>query len=195
MPFQCPNCQSQNIRGKLIDPMQVDDLVLECMIIRATLDACWSCATKTISNHVQEVRNMAGYGQMLHYPPMPVLGPWPLHAHLGMDAAVMVLMQSMEKGKTGSTVKYGMARKARATLTVLWESSPLGGDDLTPSARSMKGCFIATLCPSEGQWYQHFETGICVWMGDIISQDRAYTIEVLLALLDMFEEEWQTFYL
>jgi hypothetical protein len=29
-----------------------------------------------------------------------------------MDAAVMVLMRSMEKGKTGSTVKYGTARKA-----------------------------------------------------------------------------------
>ena len=32
-------------------------------------------------------------------------------------------------------------------------------------------------------------------MGDVVSQDRAYTIEVLLALLEMYEEEWQTFYL
>ncbi len=30
-------------------------------------------------------------------------------------------------------------------------------------------------------------------MGDVVSQDRVYTIEVLLALLDMFKEEWQTF--
>jgi hypothetical protein len=129
------------------------------------------------------------YGQMLRYPPMPVLGPWPLHAHLGMDAAVMVLMRSMEKGKTGSTVKYGTARKARATLTVLWECSPSSGDDLTLSAGSIKGRFVATLCPSEGRWYQHFETGICARMGDVVSQDRAYTIEVLLALLEMFEEK------
>jgi hypothetical protein len=35
-PFQCPNCQSQNIQGKSIDPSHTDDLVLECMIIRAT---------------------------------------------------------------------------------------------------------------------------------------------------------------
>jgi hypothetical protein len=195
VPFQCPNCQSQNIQGKLINPMQVDDLVLECMIIRATLDAFWSCATKTVTNHVREVRNMAQYSQMLHYPPMLVLGPWLLHAHLGMDAAVMVLMQSMEKGKTGLTVKYGTTRKARATLTILWGSSPLGGDNLTLLAGSVKGCFVATLCPSERQWYQHFETGICAWMGDVVSQDRAYTIEVLLAHLDMFEKEWQTFYL
>jgi hypothetical protein len=151
VPFQFPNCQSQNIQGKSIDSMQVDDLVLECMIIRATLNVFWSRATKTNSNHVREVRNMAQYGQMLHYPPMPVLGPWPLHAHLGMDAAVMVLMRSMEKGKTISTVKYGMARKAHAILTVLWKPSPLGGDNLTLLAGSVKGCCVATLCPSEGQ--------------------------------------------
>ncbi len=30
-------------------------------------------------------------------------------------------------------------------------------------------------------------------MRDVVSQDRAYTIEVVLALLKMFEEEWQTF--
>jgi hypothetical protein len=78
-----------------------------------------------------------GMGKLLHYLPMPVLGPWGLHSHLGMDAAVMVLMRSMEKGKTGGTVKYGMARKACATLTILWESSPSGGDDLTLSAGSI----------------------------------------------------------
>ena len=32
-------------------------------------------------------------------------------------------------------------------------------------------------------------------MGDVVLQDRAFTIEVLLALLEMYEEEWQTYYL
>jgi hypothetical protein len=32
-------------------------------------------------------------------------------------------------------------------------------------------------------------------MGDIVSQDRAYTIKVPLALIEVIEEEWQTFYL
>jgi hypothetical protein len=151
VPFQCPNCQSQNIRRRSIDPTYIDDLVLKCMLIQATLDAFWSRACKTIANHVREVRNMARYGQMFRYSPMPVLGPWPLYSHLGMDAALMVLLRSMEKGKTGATVKYGTARKARATLTVLWESSPSSGDDLTLSAGSVRGQFVATLCPSEGR--------------------------------------------
>jgi hypothetical protein len=165
------------------------------MVVRATLDAFWSRASKTVDNHVREVRNMARYGRMFRYPPMPVLGPWPLFMHLGMDAAVMVLMRSLEKGKGDGTVKYGTARKTRATLTVLWESSPSGGNDMTLSSGLVKGCFVAARCPSEGRWYQHFETGICARMWDVVSQDRAFTIEVLLALVQMYEEEWETFYL
>jgi hypothetical protein len=64
---------------------------------------------------------------------------------------------------------------------------------LTLSAALVKGCFVTKLCPSEGRWYQHFETGICAQMGDIITQDRAYTNEVLLALVEMYEQEWQMF--
>ncbi len=88
---------------------------------------------------------MARYGQMFRYSPMPVLGPWPLYTHLGMDAALMVLLQSMEKGKTGARVKYVTARKDCATLTVLWESSPSSGDNLTLSAGLVKSCFAVTL--------------------------------------------------
>jgi hypothetical protein len=139
IPFQCPNCQSQNIQGWSIDTTLINDLVFECMVTRATLDAFWSRASKTVGNHVREVRNMARYGRMFQYPPMPVLGPWPLYSHLGMDAAVMVLMQSMEKGRGGGTVKYGTARKSCTTLTVLWESLPSGGNDMTLSAGSVKG--------------------------------------------------------
>jgi hypothetical protein len=182
IPFQCPNWQSQNIRGRSIDTTLIEDLVFECMVVQATLDVFWSRASKTVGNHVQEVRNMARYGRMFQYPPMPVLGPWPLFTHLGMDAAVMVLMRSMEKERGGGMVKYGPARKACATLTVLWESSPLGGNDMTLSAELVKGRFVTTRCPSEGRWYQQFETGICAQTGDVVTQDRAYTIEVLLAL-------------
>ena len=32
-------------------------------------------------------------------------------------------------------------------------------------------------------------------MGDVVDQDRAYTIEVLLALIEMYKQEWQTYYL
>jgi hypothetical protein len=77
----------------------------------------------------------------------------------------------MEKGKTGVTVKYGMAQKACATLTILWESFPSSGDDITLSAGLVKGQFVATLCPSKGGWYQHFKTGICACICNVVTQD------------------------
>jgi hypothetical protein len=41
-------------------------------------------------------------------------------------------------------VKYGTARKAYTTLTVLWETSPSGGNDMTLSFGLIKGRFVAT---------------------------------------------------
>jgi hypothetical protein len=52
IPFQCPNCQSQNIRGWSVNNLLIDDLVFECMVVQATLDAFWSRASKTVGNHV-----------------------------------------------------------------------------------------------------------------------------------------------
>ena len=194
VPFQCPNCQSQNLRGTDLRQGLMEDEAFECVVVRATLDAFWARSTKTVGAHVREAKFMATYGDALGYEPMPPLGPWPLYRHLGMSEAIMVLMRSMEKGRGDrATVQYSTARKARATLTVLWEASPSAGADIVLSSGSAKGRFVATKCPSEGRWYQHFATGINARMGDVVSQDRAYSIDVLLKLLEMYEEEWDTY--
>lgn len=58
------------------------------------------------------------------------------------------------------------------------------------SAASRKGRFIATRCPSESRWYEQFTLGVSARMGDIVSQDRAYTLQIIHALLQMYEAEW-----
>ena len=134
---------------------------------------------------------MAKYGKALGYDPLPPLGPFPLYHHGGMAHAIMVLMRSTEKGRKRATVQYSTARKARARLTILWESSPVSGSDIVLSSGSKKGRYIATLCPSESRWYERFALGICARMGDIVSQDRAYSIQVLHKLLQSYELEWE----
>lgn len=192
-PFQCPTCQSRNIRGRDLDPGKAEDAAFESLCVRATLDAFWSHATKTIKGHVNEVRFMERYGDALGFSPFPPLGPWPLGYHLGMLQAMMVVMRSMEPGRYNDTVQYGTARQARATLTVLWEASPESGGDITLSSASVKGRFMATCNPSEGRWYQHFASGINARMGDIVRQDRAYTLEIIWKLLEMYEQEWEEY--
>ena len=53
------------------------------------------------------------------------------------------------------------------------------------------GCYVATLCPSEGQYYHRLGTGINARMGDIVSQDRSYTLELMHTLFEMYELECQ----
>ena len=116
---------------------------------------------------------------------MPALGPWPLGIHHGMKEAILVLMRSMKKGRAGGTVKYATAWKLRSTFTKLWESSPEANSDITLLSSSARGRFVVTQNPSEGNWYGAFAAGINACMGNVVSQDRAYTLELFLALVAM----------
>ena len=171
--------------------MDAQDEAFEAVVIRATLDAFWSHSSKTVSGHVSEVNFMARYAHALGVDPFPSLGPFALGQHLGMKEAMMVVMRSMEQGRKNATVQFGTARQARSTLTILWEASPDAGSDIVISAASVKGRFIATTAPAKGRWYQYFTAGIRIRMGDKVSQDRAYTIQVLHALVEMYEKEWE----
>jgi hypothetical protein len=149
------------------DDAQVD--AFEVLVICAILDAFWSHALTTVASHVREAKFMVKYGTALGFDPMPPLGPLPLYHHGGMVQALMVLMTSTEKGRKGASVQYNTARKAnRATLTVLWESSPASGSDIVLSSGSRKGRYIATLCPSKSRWYERFALGLCARMSDVL---------------------------
>ena len=191
--FQCPNCQSQNIRGADLVPGDVEDEAFEFATSRATLDAFWAHSSRTVAGHLTQVRFMARYGRMLGIEnPFPRLGPFPLGHHLGMKEAVMLIMRSLEPGAgRGGRVKFGTARKVRSTITVLWDASPESGADISLSSSSKAGRYVATCNPAEGRWYQHFSVGVAARMGDIVRQDRAYTIGVLHKLLEMYEKEYQ----
>ena len=121
---------------------------------------------------------------------MPSLGPFPLYQHGGMLQAILLLLRSTEKGRKNKTVQYSTARKLRSTLTKIWEASPEAGADMVLSSASRKGRYVATRCPSESRWYEHFAVGVSARMGDVVTQDRAYTIEVLHKLLESYEAEW-----
>lgn len=190
--FQCPNCHSQNIRGRDLDPGYARDQAFEALAIRATLDSFWAHATTTVQAHVAQVRFMSRYGETLDISPMPALGPFPLYQHNGMLEAVLLLLRSLEPGKKKDTgVQYGTARKVRATITVLWEASPESLADMVLSTGTRQGRYVGTRNPAESRWYEHFNKGVRARMGDIVSQDRAYTIEVLHQLIKSYERDWE----
>jgi hypothetical protein len=107
-----------------------------------------------------------------------------------MLQAILLEMRAMEAGRNG-TVQFGTARMIRSTTTVLWETSPASGTDIVLSTGDIKGRYITTMCPSEGRWYALFSIGISVRKGDIVKQDRAHTLAVVHAIIQLFEDEFQ----
>lgn len=186
--FQCSECHSRNIRRRSLGN-GIQDQAFDCQVIRATLDTFWSRAVGTVKNHLTEVRFQIRYGKALGYDPYPPLGPYPLGEDLGMKQAIGMETRATEKGKvSGSTVKHSTARKARGSHTNIWEASPVSGGDVTFS--SQKRRYHATRCPTESKWFESFSLGFKIRIGDVTTQDRAYTAGVLAELLKMYEEEW-----
>jgi hypothetical protein len=108
-----------------------------------------------------------------------------------MLQALLLEMRLLEPGRRGITAMFGTARMIPATSTVLWEASPASGSDITLSSGRIQGRYVATINPSEGRWYERFSLGASVRVGDIVQQDRAYTIDVVIAMIDNFEQEFQ----
>lgn len=188
--YQCANCQSINIRGRELIEGNIQDEAFASLCTRATLDAFWSRSSSTVAAHRREVNFLARYGDSLGLLAMPPLGPFPLGDHQGMLQGMMLEARALEKGRRQTTVMYGTARSIRATSTVLWEVSPASGADITLSSGSIKGRYTATMNPSEGKFYERINIGLSTRLGDIVKQDRAYTIEVVHAMLQLWEDEF-----
>ena len=122
------------------------------MVIRATLDAFWSCAPGTLSGHISEIKFQIKYGRAEVIQTLIPLGPWPLCEDLGMQEAISLECQLLEKGTRGrDVVTYLTDHKARSMHTNLWTASPLSGGDITFSL-SGKSRLFATRSPSQSQW-------------------------------------------
>ncbi len=68
-------------------------------------------------------------------------------------------------------------------------STESGGDIAFSMAK--KVIYVATFNPLEGGWYQFFAIGCAARIGDVVRQDRAYSIQIVLRLVDMYEREFQ----
>ena len=189
-PFQCPMCQCRNIKRRDLTNSWQDQL-FESMVIRATLDAFWARAPGTLSGHVSEIRFQIKYGKAMGIQTLVPLGPWPLGEDFGMQEAISLECRSLEKGTRGrEVVTYATARKARSMYTNLWACSPLSGADISFSSGKQR--YFATRCPSQSQWFEHFSKGFRIRTGVMTRQDRAYTMDVVHKMIQLFEEDWES---
>ena len=178
IPFQCDLCHYRNLKG--MDPIGVkaDDILLRT-IKRANLDIFCSrepgtvSATRNGSLKLAEIRMRLGLDNML-----PVMGPFLLKDNLGMGLAVGMLIRSLDKGRYQSTLQFESVRKMRSVFSNMWHASKF---TLTTSvmANDIRKTYV-TSCPSYSLWFERFIVGMHKRMGDVVHQDKALTLEVLL---------------
>ena len=107
-----------------------------------------------------------------------------------MAQGIILEMRCLEPGKKGGMVTWGTTRQQPKAYTVIREASPESGCDITLSAGGKGGRYTAICSPTEGNFFLRLTTGVCARIGDVVDQDKAYTLAVLLRLLDMYEAEW-----
>jgi hypothetical protein len=189
-PFQCEVCNFRNIMGRNSNLHVVEDREIMEYIRRATLDAFWARETTTVKNNAGNARRIMHALDRLKMPSLlPPMGPFPLRDDTGMGSAVVVLDCSLDPGKHDTFIQFDTTRKTRPTLMNIHQASVGRLTDTIGSYERIR-LWISSVT-SHSFWFARFMTGFHKRVGDIKKQEKAITIDIPKACLDILEREWR----
>jgi hypothetical protein len=101
------------------------------------------------------------------------------------------LVRSLAPGINSKTIQHGTMRKTRSHFTNYMHTTPhaLGAATL---AGEKKKTQRFTTSPTYGYWFGRWDEGCHTRMGDVWIPDRAITIDELLKLQELWEEDWSS---
>ena len=187
-PFQCDQCHFVNIQGRQPGARAQDDTLLLC-IRRANLDAMWSRESSTVkANYREHVRFVLATESMGVRDPYPARGPYPESDSFGMTLAAACLLRSLDAGINTETIQFETMRKLRSHYGSFVHTTPAGAGMATISDDRSTSFFSNS--PSNSYWFRRFMQGIHRRMGDTWIPDRALTIDEVLHMQALLEEDW-----
>lgn len=191
IPFECDLCHFRNVN--LRNPVWESsrDAWTLLVIRRANLDAMWSRETSTVSNNLSRLKldyrdGMAVFSMV---DPLPVLGSSELRDRVGMKCALFTLNASLRNGKYTSNLQWHSARK-----TQTWYENAFGAGEEAAEVSvfaSDEKKLYASHSPLASKWFPRFMLGAKRRMGVIRKQDEALTVQQLLGMLELAEQDWQ----
>jgi len=190
-PFQCDTCHFRNLMDRDPDPNSYKDIRVQKCIRRANLDAFWSVEPRTVNRTLMECRrgsdiaSSLGFRNKLFRP----MGPFPTDDVFGMAAAIVILQSSLRTGKYDKHVQFGTIRKFRSAFSNVYHASVEGQNAMVMAKDTRK--LMVTKCPTYGTWFERFMRGCHKRMGEIVKPDRALSATILLAILNILDDEWE----
>jgi hypothetical protein len=155
------------------------------------LDSIWSREPSTISNNVNSLNRLIstciGSG---FEPQLPALGPFPLADESGFCVAFSMLIHSRKAGRhTKLYTQFETIHKQRSAFSNLYFASAESENLGTVLAAGDRASGQITKCPTHSFWFSRWSKGCQTRMGFILKQDKAISIEVMLALINNFKSE------
>lgn len=190
-PFQCDWCLFQLLTGRVPSRASRHDDFLLCVLRRANLDAFWGRESSTVVANRRNLDQLIRvWDSLLDSPPvLPALGPFPLYDCFGVTVAVGMLVKSLTPGKYADYTQFETMRKLRSAYSNLFHASTLGATSMVTLGRDTTKTFLSN-CPTNSLWFERFCRGCFKRMGQETHQDLALSVSVLLALLNLMEQQW-----
>jgi len=149
-------------------------------------------AVSTIEGHAAAIkRTVRNSRTMRKTPTIPYRGPMPFADNSGMAIAVDMLFNSLSAKPRMSGeafIQFDSMRRARATFSSAWESSPAGiseGSTFTSGGTNIK----VTNCPTQQRWFGLFLRGAESRMGYSSQRNQPLGIGVVAKMLQLVLEE------
>jgi hypothetical protein len=190
--FQCDFCWFQNLKGRSFNNKSSSDRMNLALIRRANLDMFWSRETSTVLGMYRLFEQATKAAVHLGIEPEMLKGEkkWPLGDRVGFGEAVLILWQSLQKGKNVEThQQFDTIRKIRSLAANLKTAR---SDHAYDGVGFKEGGKVFSLkrCETDSVFFTSFMKGCEKRMGRTIRQDAAISVGLLLKLLENLQAEF-----
>jgi hypothetical protein len=101
-----------------------------------------------------------------------------------------MILKSLEPGRYNSFQKFESNRKLRAAYSNVYMTSLEGSNSLR-SFGGDRAKYCLTTSPAQSLFFERFALGCVQRMGQEVRQDWAIPLPVMLALLELLEQDWE----
>ena len=193
-PFQCDCCWFVNLSKREPREVSESDSRLLAYIRRVNLDMLWSSEEATVGHNLGDLRKATKMSTAVNLIPLFVArGPWPVGDPVGFQVAIEIVRASQEKGRNSTEyVQFDTIRKIRSSYTNAYASSPAAALEMISFKGDYGKTYHFSKSPLNSALFRKFMLGLEKRMGRVVYQDLGLSVELLLEILSMYEEELST---
>jgi hypothetical protein len=188
-PIQCDLCMFRNLYKRNPRPVTSDRYNL-AVIRRLNLDSIWSREPSTIKNNMRSLNKLISTCEGSGFDPeLPKLGPFPVGDQLGICVAFSMILHSKNPGNHSKLyTQFDTIRKQRSAFSNAYFASFESASEGVILSIGDQSNGQITKCPTHSFWFSRWSRGCQTRMGFILKQNKAISIDVMLALIQSFKK-------